>query len=609
MSYNLSNHRIIGVTKKCGIILYKYSDVARIEDKVHSIYHYPFDYLSEEEIKDAKIVLFSGKTGVGKSTAINVFLNIIKGVKLDSKFRFILIEDTKKVGGQARSQTKGIHLYYLRDQFKKPLIIIDTQGFGDTDSFIEDKKNNKIFEYLFSNIIDHINTICFLVRSIDNRIDPLSKYIITSITSLFAEDICKNFFVLTTYADDNSFDNYPSIIESLKYDEYFSPIIPKMRNKWYYTFDSTKILEDNRMIEDSISSQSFQQFNQFYLEAVINSSHINIKNTAESLASKNRISLESNKLKNAFQDIMKEQKNLKLQKDFMEKKEHQIEMINDKIENTKITMRNTDPEEQKRRMREIFKDIQDLKNGKVDQVETKLVSTQKRHTYCNTCQKNCHNPCDCWFTEIKRCKVFKFAGLFKLLAEENCCEKCGCLKSCHGTGLQRYETSQKQISANDGNKCTNLEALISKNDNNNQELYNNAIDNLNSLEAQKADLEKDKEDLEKQKKDIEKKMIDVKKKILKIILELQRSSSIYERLSLNKNHIKTELDYIDTLGYQLDETGDNEEEKNKKIKEIKEQYNLFKKYKNVNIEEINRMSMDDLVKDIDEFYNSQNINN
>ena len=41
----------------------------------------------------------------------------MKGVKLEDKFRFILIKEKEKKGGQSESQTDGVHLYYLKDWF------------------------------------------------------------------------------------------------------------------------------------------------------------------------------------------------------------------------------------------------------------------------------------------------------------------------------------------------------------------------------------------------------------------------------------------------------------------------------------------------------------
>ncbi len=55
-------------------------------------------------------MLFYGKTEDGKTTAINAFFNIVKGVQLEDNYRFILIIEPKKKE-QAESKTDDLHLY------------------------------------------------------------------------------------------------------------------------------------------------------------------------------------------------------------------------------------------------------------------------------------------------------------------------------------------------------------------------------------------------------------------------------------------------------------------------------------------------------------------
>ena len=77
-------------------------------------------------------MLFCGKIGDGKTSAINAFFNKVKGIQLKDNDRFILITEPKKTKKQAESQTDGVHLYYLKYYNNKPIIIIDLQGYGDT---------------------------------------------------------------------------------------------------------------------------------------------------------------------------------------------------------------------------------------------------------------------------------------------------------------------------------------------------------------------------------------------------------------------------------------------------------------------------------------------
>ena len=150
--------------------IYKYSNVEK--KQIHNlIYQYCYDKYDENDYKKAKIILFIGKTGDGKTTAINALFNIIKGIKLEDKYRYILIKEPKKEKGQGESQIDGLHIYYLKDKENNPIIIIDSQGFGDTRGKEYDELVFEAFEYAFKYVIDHINTICFIAKSNEARLD------------------------------------------------------------------------------------------------------------------------------------------------------------------------------------------------------------------------------------------------------------------------------------------------------------------------------------------------------------------------------------------------------------------------------------------------------
>ena len=125
----------------------------------------------------------------------NTLDNIIKGIEIDDPYRFILITEPEKKTGQAESQTDGVHIYYVKDYENKPVIIIDSQGYGDTRGKEYDDSLINSFKHIFSNVIDHINTALFIVKTNTNRIDVLTRYIFSSVTSLFSEDISENFLI------------------------------------------------------------------------------------------------------------------------------------------------------------------------------------------------------------------------------------------------------------------------------------------------------------------------------------------------------------------------------------------------------------------------------
>ena len=235
-------------------------------NKDNLVFHYFVDHLSQNEIQNAYIILFAGKTGSGKTTAINAFVNIVKGIKLGDPKRYKLIEEKPKAKGQSESQTDGIHLYYLKDYENNPLIIIDSQGYGDTRGHTKDLEINKAFEYVFSHIIDHINIVCLTMNARDGRLDPLTKYIYSSVTALFADDISDNFIVLATNADPFKLKE-PQIIQSIlqSEDAKFLQIKNESEKIWWYTFDSLTIFEN---AQDKVTKHSFKHLQKFYNDTI-----------------------------------------------------------------------------------------------------------------------------------------------------------------------------------------------------------------------------------------------------------------------------------------------------------------------------------------------------
>lgn len=95
-----------------GITYYKYSKLEP-QKPVDSVYLYYYDKYNIEFDEDiAYVILFCGKTGDGKTKAINLFFNIIKGVKREDNYRFILIDEPKK--SQKESQTEAVHFIFCK---------------------------------------------------------------------------------------------------------------------------------------------------------------------------------------------------------------------------------------------------------------------------------------------------------------------------------------------------------------------------------------------------------------------------------------------------------------------------------------------------------------
>ena len=84
------------VEKRENLIKCKYSNKERVS-KQKFVYQYFYDHFNPEDYNDAYVILFCGKTGDSKSTAINAFFNIIKCITLHDNFRFILITENLRL--------------------------------------------------------------------------------------------------------------------------------------------------------------------------------------------------------------------------------------------------------------------------------------------------------------------------------------------------------------------------------------------------------------------------------------------------------------------------------------------------------------------------------
>ena len=154
-----------------------------------------------------KIILLVGETGSGKTTWINAFINYIFKVNRMDSFRFKIIEETAEYD-QTEEKTHHISIYRLHHQegmaVDSSITIIDTPGFGDAKGTDHDKDIEREMNHLFSHTngyVEHINTIAFMLPASSARLSPTQKYIFDSTMSLFGRDFKENLLILFTYAD------------------------------------------------------------------------------------------------------------------------------------------------------------------------------------------------------------------------------------------------------------------------------------------------------------------------------------------------------------------------------------------------------------------------
>ena len=587
--------------RKDDLIIYKYpiNDIETInipnpdknseEKEIPLIFKYNCDEFDINDEKLAYVIIFIGKTGDGKSNAINALFNIIKGIKLEDKYRIILIKEEKKEGGQAVSQTDGIHLYYIKDYNNHPIIIIDSQGYGDTRGIYQDLEIDEAFRVVFSNIIDHINAVGFISNATVNRLDIDTKYIFTSITKLFAGNINENFIILATHANYESMTEGPIFVESIQTDAECLKIEEKTKKgiKWWYAFDSKCILS-NKIHE--LSNFSYSQLSDFYEEKVKKLEPKEIKQSLEVLNNRKELTIEINKLSNAFQDLLIEQNNLVDKENLISEKSYEIENINDEINTQNYLIENLNPEEINEELYELEYEV----NSKINELsrETEIITRRElvhwgyKTTHCDYCKRNCHERCDCLFSGFAdRCTIFSY-NFFS----ENTCDKCGCKKSRHNQDYYHYDNIE--ISVNKDNSYK-IQSEKRKRDIEKQRLErqlneikkkkNKANADLIRLYQRKQNLEMTKEGYLEEKELIIKENEIIKNKIQNIIFNIQMANQKLEDIAMNRSYMKILDEYIDNLTQKIDEVyGSRDKEKREKqLAKIKEIKNNIKKITNL----------------------------
>ena len=587
--------------RKDDLIIYKYpiNDIETInipnpdknseEKEIPLIFKYNCDEFDINDEKLAYVIIFIGKTGDGKSNAINALFNIIKGIKLEDKYRIILIKEEKKEGGQAVSQTDGIHLYYIKDYNNHPIIIIDSQGYGDTRGIYKDLEIDEAFRVVFSNIIDHINAVGFISNATVNRLDIDTKYIFTSITKLFAGDINENFIILATHANYESMTEGPIFVESIQTDAECLKIEEKTKKgiKWWYAFDSKCILS-NKIHE--LSNFSYSQLSDFYEEKVKKLEPKEIKQSLEVLNNRKELTIEINKLSNAFQDLLIEQNNLVDKENLILEKSYEIKNINDEINTQNYLIENLNPEEINEELYELEYEV----NSKINELSTEteiitrreLVHWSYKTTHCDYCKRNCHERCDCLFSGFAdRCTIFSY-NFFS----ENTCDKCGCKKSRHNQDYYHYDNIE--ISVNKDNSYK-IQLEKRKRDIEKQRLErqlneikkkkNKANADLIRLYQRKQNLEMTKEGYLEEKELLIKENEIIKNKIQNIIFNIQMANQKLEDIAMNRSYMKILDEYIDNLTQKIDEVyGSRDKEKREKqLAKIKEIKNNIKKITNL----------------------------
>ena len=133
--------------------------------------------------KERKVVLFIGKTGVGKSALCNAIIG--------SK------EFSVSAGTESCTQEVRVKEDFFMGEQTKPITIIDTVGFDDASKESDDTETTALTRKLKRDF-SHINLFVIVLDGNNPRIDKSQKDMLRLFAAVFGETFWKHVLVVFT---------------------------------------------------------------------------------------------------------------------------------------------------------------------------------------------------------------------------------------------------------------------------------------------------------------------------------------------------------------------------------------------------------------------------
>ncbi|XP_043093222.1 uncharacterized protein LOC122343016 [Puntigrus tetrazona] len=334
--------------------------------------------------KQNKIVLLVGETGAGKTTLINTMVNYLLGVKFEEEEWYEITEEAT-ARDQSQSQTSEITMYEVFPVMSNiSLTIIDTPGYGDTRGLEKDLEVAENLSALFQSNdgVREIDAVCFVIQASKNRLSDRQHYIISSILSLFGNDIVNNIVFLITHSDGLPPKNVLSAINKAKV-----PCRHDHKNQPVYFLFNNRQADDRHTGERYIRAQRDIWFD----------SMEETKKFLQSLDEINRRSL------NLTSQVL------------IERIQFEASICNLQLRIKETELKKAEKLQIQETIRQNKNSIEESENFTINFKKTfkekvTIEGTSWKHrkaTICTVCEENCHEF-DCWWvSDPSKCKVMK----------------------------------------------------------------------------------------------------------------------------------------------------------------------------------------------------------
>lgn len=387
-------------------------------------------------------MIIIGRTGAGKSTFINMMMNMLSGVDYYQKrvigvrLRVVLNgpngevfnewleceqkysgkqSDSNAKGGIESSQTQGFNTYEIETE-DCIYCLADSPGIGDSDGLGRDQEVIQEIVAAFKEL-GKFHAICLVHKSTDVRLDPFVKYLIAELKGVLTNDCINNFIVCYTCVSNPGKIDAKSALAKLE--------IP-LKNSFYFENDCIIHPESMKKCFGPEEEDNYEA----YLNSALDNWKRNLAQTKKMMSALNSfqektssgIVLMNNRKLALHAIIIEESEKIQTQKSTKAELEHTRKAIELAMLNYTKNKDHTVSSEMKLSREESYE---------VDEAYwvDEYLPDGKFATRCRKCKSACHNPCglETMYSsdgdlQLKNCAAFNGAST---------CNTCHCLLDHH----------------------------------------------------------------------------------------------------------------------------------------------------------------------------------
>ncbi len=362
-----------------------------------------------------------GETGSGKTSFLQLLLNYGKQFGkedyiLDQVSSFVKSDVARPNQQVWESDTTESNKYTAKyGDFS--LEIIDTPGFGDTRGDDQKKKNTANIIAILKKEL-YINCVCLIINGTQVRLTIAMKDVITQIVSILPPSVLRNIIVVYTFS----------------------------RDKFSLEFEPNLLQE-----EFQLSIPAKHQF-------ALDNSYSRYERYRKSTDKKDPNPKEQKKLRRDFEDSNEILDDIiEVIKSFKPARTLKFGEFQEAVDNIKVCFSKLKVHyKNKDEISKLIEDVGSYESHvkELTYTETVTKDSEKKNLTCSVCHRNCHLPCDCWFTFIsaRACSQIQSGK----------CTHCSHSYSDHTVSKIYYDNVSKTISLPDQDRTARRKKLEEK---------------------------------------------------------------------------------------------------------------------------------------------------